>query len=199
MNRRSYFDDVAHEWDGWNDRENMGPRLSEGLRRLEVGPKEQIIDLGSGTGILLSHILELLDDDGRVVAVDFSSKMQEIAARKFDDSRVRFEQTDVTEIPVDDGSIDRVVCFSTWPHFTDPEAALRETWRTLKPGGLLHIWHLAGRETINEIHRGVGGEISEDLLVPAAELAALASSVGYAVETQKDEADHYLLSLRKPH
>ncbi len=198
MSRRAYFDEVAEKWDGWNDRENMGPRLREGLRNLEIGPGERIVDLGSGTGILLAHLLEVLGDEGRVIAVDFSPEMQRIAAQKIDDPRVCFERADATELPVDDGSVDRVLCFSTWPHFPDPEAVLREAQRALGPGGSLHIWHVAGRETINSIHRGVGGLIAEDLLVPAEELASLAAAVGFAVETAIDEPDRYLLSLRKP-
>jgi ubiquinone/menaquinone biosynthesis C-methylase UbiE len=197
MSRREYFDTVAQRWDGWNDRENMGPRLSEGLRRFELRPDEQIVDLGCGTGILLQHLLEVLGDEGRVVAVDFSSTMLELAARKIADSRVRFEQAEATALPVEDAAMDRVLCFSTWPHFPRPEEVLRELWRVLKPGGSLQIWHVAGRETINGIHQGVGGLIAEDLLLPVEELAEQARGVGFEVEAQIDEADEYLLSLRK--
>ena len=197
MSRRDYFDEVAHLWDGWNEREDMGLRLREGLRALGVGPDERIVDLGSGTGILTGHLLELLGEEGRIVAVDFSPRMHEIAARKIADPRVRFELAEAARLPLDDASVDRVLCFSTWPHFPDPVAVLEEAWRALKPGGPLHVWHLASRETINSIHRGVGGVIAEDLLAPASELARMGREAGFAVETQLDEPDRYLVSLAK--
>lgn len=197
MSRQDYFDSVAPKWDDWNGRENMDQRLLEGMKRFELRADERILDLGCGTGILLRHVLGELGEVGRVVAVDFSSRMLELAQRKISDDRVRFEQTDATNLPVEDGSMSRALCFSTWPHFSDPEAVLREIHRVLEPGGRLHIWHLASKETINSIHSGVGGLIGEDLLVPAEELVELGVSVGFRAETAIDTSDEYLVVLRK--
>lgn len=197
MSRQAYFDSVAPKWDNWNEREKMEPRLIAGLRRFELGADERILDLGCGTGILLQHVLVELGDGGRVIAVDFSEEMLQRARRKFTDGRVRFEQREATDLPVEDASIDRVLCFSTWPHFPDPEAVLREVERVLVPGGHLHIWHLASKEMINSIHSGVGGLLGEDLLVPATELVELGEKVGFVTEKALDESDEYLVVFRK--
>jgi ubiquinone/menaquinone biosynthesis C-methylase UbiE len=47
--------------------------------------------------------------------------------------------SDITAIPVEDGSFDAVMCTEVLEHVPDPVAALRELTRVLKPGGYLLI------------------------------------------------------------
>ena len=88
MGRREYFDQVSDHWDGWNRQEVMIPKLRSGLLSFGVQPSEHVLDLGCGTGMLLTVLLEHLDPDGSVIAVDFSPKMLEIARKKFLDRPV---------------------------------------------------------------------------------------------------------------
>jgi SAM-dependent methyltransferase len=46
---------------------------------------------------------------------------------------------DIHRMPVADGSFDCVVCTGTLEHVRDPWQAVREIFRVLKPGGLVHI------------------------------------------------------------
>ena len=51
------------------------------------------------------------------------------------------------DIPVEDASFDSAICTAVLEHLEEPEAALRETFRVLKPGGYAiysvpFIWHL---------------------------------------------------------
>jgi ubiquinone/menaquinone biosynthesis C-methylase UbiE len=197
MDRREYFDGVADKWDGWNARAEMEPVMRQGLRELGVGPEEHVLDLGCGTGIMLGMLLDVLGPRGRVTAVDFAPRMVEVARGKTLDTRVEFRVAEACALPVGDGTMDRCVCFSTWPHFPDPRAVLVEQHRVLKPGGLLHVWHVSGREKINAIHAGVGGVIGQDLLPPVRQLADVAGACGFSVVSLVDNPDRYLLTARR--
>ncbi|MBN1884413.1 MAG: class I SAM-dependent methyltransferase [Candidatus Krumholzibacteriota bacterium] len=194
--RRAYFDGIADRWDGWDDLDSPGFTLREGLRGFGVEAGERAVDLGCGTGNLTAAILALLGDAGRVVAVDFSPRMIALAAEKVRDGRASFLVADAAGLPLAGGSVDRIVCYSTWPHFTDHLAAARELARVLRPGGMLHVWHTSSRETINGIHVEAGGPVGADLLPPANELAAVVERAGFTV-TEAIDAERYLVSARR--
>jgi len=191
--RRAYFDDIADRWDGWDDLGALGRRLAAGLEELGVGADERVIDLGCGTGNLSAALLERLGPSGRVIAVDFSRRMLAAAAAKLRDARLTLLLADGVRLPLAGGSIDRIVCYSTWPHFTDHAAAAREHARVLRPGGMLHVWHGASRHVINGIHADAGGAVGGDVLPPAAELAATIAAAGFVV-TGEIDGDRYLVS-----
>ena len=197
MNRREFFDHLADQWDEFYETDRVLPLLKDGLRSFKVDPKEQVIDLGCGTGVLLGCLLEHLDQDGAVTAVDISGRMIEKAKAKHQDDRVRFLVADAARIPVPDASADRVLCFSAWPHFPDPDAVIRELLRILKPGGRLHVWHVDSRHKINDIHKHAHHSVSADMLEPAERLAERMRSAGMSVEDRRDDQDSYLVTARK--
>ena len=194
--RRAYFDDIADRWDGWDDLSALGRRLAEGLDQLGVGLDERVVDLGCGTGNLSAALLERLGAGGRVIAVDFSRRMLAVASEKLSDRRLSLLLADGAWLPLADASVDRIVCYSTWPHFTDHAAAAREHARVLRQGGMLHVWHTSSRETINGIHVEAGGPVGADLLPPANELAAVVERAGFTV-TEAIDAERYLVSARR--
>jgi ubiquinone/menaquinone biosynthesis C-methylase UbiE len=197
MNRREYFDHLSDHWDEFYETDRVRPLLKEGLRAFAVDPQEHVIDLGCGTGVLLGCLLDHLGPAGRVHAVDFSAKMIEKAKAKHNDRRVNFLTADARSIPVPDASIDRVICFSAWPHFPDPEPVIKELLRVLKPGGRLHIWHVDSREKINDIHKHAHQSVHHDVLEAADQLCDRMCQEGLVIEDQRDDQDAYLVTARK--
>jgi len=198
MNPRSaYFDAIADKWDGWDDMILLQRRMSAGLARFGLGPQETVLDIGCGTGNLTIALLAALGEAGKVVAVDISPRMIEVARAKVRDSRVTWHVESAEDLPLSEGAADRIMCFSIWPHLRNQDAVLGEFARVLRPRGHLHIWHLVSRQKINEIHTAAGEPINGDLLVPAAETAATLTAAGYQVETTIDDADQYLVTATK--
>jgi demethylmenaquinone methyltransferase/2-methoxy-6-polyprenyl-1,4-benzoquinol methylase len=193
-----FFDEIADKWDGWADLETLVPKLSQGLDDLLIQPEETIVDVGCGTGNLTRALLEKLSPDGRVVATDISSQMLKRARKKVLDTRVEWQLCDATRLPLDNESVDRIICFSVWPHVDDPNAAIEEFKRVLRPTGSLHVWHLSSRAAVNAIHAGAGDAVANDLLVPAAQTAQLFEKHGLAPYEVMDDEERYLVSARMP-
>ncbi len=196
--KASYFDDLAGSWDGWHDLPSVAAALAAGLEELGVGRDERVLDVGCGTGNLTAALLQRLSPTGRVIAVDISPRMVATARAKIRDPRVGWQVAGVEALPLPRGSCDRAICLAVWPHVDDRAAATAELARVLRSGGALHIWHLAGREEINRIHRSASGPISADLLPPAGETAALLERFGFAVVAALDDAQRYLVSAVAP-
>ncbi|NIR51735.1 geranylgeranyl reductase family protein [candidate division KSB1 bacterium] len=101
----------------------------------EVIPKHAVIlDAGAGTGESTRTVLRLAKPR-RIVGIDVSSGMLNVAREKLLDPRVELRKADMRRLPFADSSFDAVV--STWAIETlsDPKAAVREFLRVIKEDG----------------------------------------------------------------
>jgi len=110
----------------------------EGLIEDRKASYPVIVDVGCGWG----RSLELLHQrfaPQRIVAVDIDPAMLDIASARVADGdfEVDFIQTENSRLPFDDKTVDLVFCHQTFHHLVDQNAAIREFYRVLKPGGLL--------------------------------------------------------------
>ncbi|SDS31888.1 class I SAM-dependent methyltransferase [Actinopolymorpha singaporensis] len=96
-----------------------------------------VVDLGAGTG----KLTRALRAPGRtVLAVEPSAGMREQFSQVLPDVPV-MEGTGES-IPLPDSSVDSLVCAQAW-HWVDPELAVPEVARVLRPGGRLGlVWNL---------------------------------------------------------
>ncbi len=196
--RVAFFDGIAELWDGWEDLPSLSGRLAAAFLDLGLGPDERVADVGCGTGNLTSALLAHLSPRGRVLAVDISPRMVEVARGKIEDERVTWLVGDVTDCERLPAGLDRVLCFSVWPHLDDPVAAARRLFVALRPGGALHVWHLASRDKINEIHRGAGAAVRDDVLAPGEQTAEALRAAGFHVSEVIDDESRYLVTGLRP-
>ena len=196
MDRRMYFDDLSARWDSFTDSARVQGVLAEVLRAYRLRPDEHVLDLGCGTGNLTHVLCASLGTAAHITAVDLAPAMITTAQGRLADPRVRWLVADAASLPLPGRSVDRVICFSAWPHFPEPDRVAKELGRVLRTGGHLHLLHIDGKDKINAIHAGVGGAIGQDLLPPATDVGLLLRRAGYDVLEEVDTPDAYRVSGR---
>lgn len=108
---------------------------------LAAAPGERIVDVGCGPGFLSAELRQEVGPTGSVVGVDSSPAMLALAARRCRGlGNVTLHQGDATSVPVADASFDGAVCVQVLEYVPDTLAALRELYRTLRPGGRVVVW-----------------------------------------------------------
>ncbi|MBD1910013.1 MULTISPECIES: methyltransferase domain-containing protein [unclassified Leptolyngbya] len=105
----------------------------------QIEPQESVLDVACGTGEFERRVLKK-NPDHIILGVDFSENMLALARKKCQDYRnVRFEAASATAIPAPAQAYDVVVCANAFHYFEQPEQALQEMGRVLKPEGRLVI------------------------------------------------------------
>jgi len=137
---RQMFDQVAARYDARNrlfsvDRDRAWRRRA--ARRAGLRAGQTALDLCTGTGRLAHELLAFTGPSGRVIGVDFSPGMLEMARRR--EPRVEFRLGDVTRLSEADASVDAVTIGFGLRNLVDRDAALGEMFRVLRPGGRLVI------------------------------------------------------------
>lgn len=196
MDRVDFFNEHASRWDDL-EVEDIGLRLARVVSMSKVQEGERVLDVGTGTGVLLSHILRMIGSHGSIVAVDISSEMITAARAKDFPENVEFLQSDIQETGLPDNSFDRVICNAAFPHFTDKTRALSEMIRVLRPSGTLVISHPIGREAVNRLHRDVSPVVAEDRVPTADKMRGMLADAGLVSVYVLDEPNFYLASASK--
>jgi len=187
----SFFDSLAGTWDEKNPVDPV--RLARILREAGVETGQAVLDVGTGTGRLVPHLLRSVGPRGAVVAVDPSPGMLTVARGRHSALNLLFLQARAEKLPLPGEVFDRAICYSVFPHFVEVGQALAEIRRVLRPGGAVLVAHSEGRGAINRHHRHIDPAVSAHRLPPAAEVAGLMESVGLNPVLRVDEEDLYLV------
>jgi demethylmenaquinone methyltransferase/2-methoxy-6-polyprenyl-1,4-benzoquinol methylase len=98
-------------------------------------PGTRLLDLGSGTGDLAREAL-FQQPKTRVVAADFTLEMMRVGQRN---GSLPWSAADALNLPFGDQIFDAVVSGFLMRNVGDVQQALKEQYRTLKPGGRIVI------------------------------------------------------------
>lgn len=112
--------------------------LQFALAEIPKGFSGRLLEVPVGTGVLTVPMYRNLKK-ADVTCLDYSAEMMATAqkrAAKLGLSHVRFLRGDVGALPFKDNSFDIVLSLNGFHAFPDKEAAYRETFRVLKPGGI---------------------------------------------------------------
>lgn len=109
--------------------------------RLAPQPGETAVDVGSGTGDTVIRLAGAVGGRGRAMGVEPNPALRAVAADRADAAGVPAEFVDgaADALPLADGSVDLLTCERVLQHLDDPDAAVREFARVLKPSGRVVI------------------------------------------------------------
>jgi ubiquinone/menaquinone biosynthesis C-methylase UbiE len=136
---RSFFEATATEWDTMR-LTYYDERVIETLAdAIAVDDTQTVLDVGTGTGFIAAGLSSRAH---RVIAIDNSPAMLEVARANLahlDIDNVEVDEGDLTQLPLDDGSVDAAVANMVLHHAEDPAGMLAEMTRVVRPGGWVAI------------------------------------------------------------
>jgi ubiquinone/menaquinone biosynthesis C-methylase UbiE len=133
---QEFFSSSAGQWDRMRE-ELFGDRVHLSTLAALADADWVLGDLGCGTGQVSVAMAPFVR---RVIAVDASAAMLQAAKRRMSGlENVELRRGELEALPIDDHRLDVAVLMLVLHHVPEPEKAIAEVARTLKPGGRIII------------------------------------------------------------
>lgn len=150
-----------------------------------------VLEIGCGTGLNTEH---LATHAAKVTAIDLSSGMLAVAARKFATAHVELLQADLRAgLPGGANTYDTVIEALVLEHVEDLTPVFAETFRVLRPGGVMLACELHPyRQLLGKQARfGIGGT---EVTIKAyrhsiSDFANAATDAGFRISQMEEDAD----------
>lgn len=144
-----FFSSAAGKWD--HLRTELFGNRADLLGLLGLLDETWVVgDLGCGTGQLTESLAPFV---ARVIAVDDSSAMLSAARKRLGDvANVEVRSGRLERLPIEDGSLDAALLFLVMHYIPEPDVALAEAARTLKPGGRLVVVDMMPHDREDLLH-----------------------------------------------
>lgn len=107
------------------------------MKAMALAPGEAVLDVGAGNGIMVREILEQVGPSGSASGLDAATPMVAMARELCPGGN--FIQGDATQLPYEDATFDVVTAAQLVCFLPDPNRALQEMHRVLRPGGRIVI------------------------------------------------------------
>ncbi len=192
MNQVEFFNSIAEKWDSTTRVDEK--RINKLLSQISIKNGESILDIGTGTGVLIPFYKHL-NRDGELTGVDISQGMLNMAKRKFGQlNNVNFKLLDVEKDSIKK-KYDKVVLYSMFPHLNNKTETIKKLVNeNLKENGKLLIAHSDSREFLNNLHSNADESVSEDRLIEVNKQKEIFESVNLNVtKAYEDDEIYYIV------
>lgn len=180
----------------------LTPCLSSFLEKLvpefELKIGQKVLDVGTGTGLLIPYLSKAVGPEGKVTAIDYSEKMVQICKKKhLHLKNVVVKVANIEKYTLKLKSVDVVICFGVFPHFVNKENVLKNINNLLKIQGKIVIAHALSSGELKSHHKKVSTHVAHDMLPPKIEMIKLLEHTGFTKISIKDEPGCYLCIAHK--
>jgi ubiquinone/menaquinone biosynthesis C-methylase UbiE len=184
---------MASKWDDRYCTRELLSFLDEFVPKFGLRLGQKILDMGTGTGILIPFLLKAIGPSGSITAIDYAEKMVIRCGEKFSHlSNVLILKQDVENLDLNPNSFDAVTCFGLFPHIENKEKALHNLNRVLKPGGKLIIAHALSSLEIKNHHHKAPRIVLNDVLPEESDMKKILVKSGFNEITIEDKPGYYL-------
>ncbi len=163
----------------------MSKRTQRTIGLLDIRPGMSVLDAGCGPGRLTIPLAHMAGAEGEVTAMDLQEGMLRQVkdrARLSNLNNIRFLLAGIGEGKLEHDRFDRAVLITVLGEIPGREAALRELFDALRPGGILLV-----EETIRDPHYQTRSTVTR-----------LAGAAGFIEKEFSGNFFTYTLTLEKP-
>ncbi len=192
---RTFFNELAAHWQSKTSQES----LLDIIAHLGVLADDTVLDIGAGTGCLSHALTRVVQEPGRIVAVDVSDNMLRQARHNLHSRSVLFLCSDACHLAFPQTVFDKIICYSSFPHFMRPLCVLREFYRILKPGGNVLIVHNCCSRKLNHYHAKLNHVVMFDKLPKSEMLEEMFRVSGFVDVKRVERPDLYWVEALKEH
>jgi SAM-dependent methyltransferase len=137
--------------------EGVPERLGKIVAQGSIIKKDVVLDVGSGTGILIPLIRKY--NPSQIYACDLSEKMLEQLNKNCPE--VDTIRGDIKDLALPTSTVDVVFINACYPNIVDKETAFKNIARMIKPGGRMVISHPLGKAFVKILKRNAPYPLDE--------------------------------------
>ena len=191
--RKEFFNEMANKWDDRYCTSELLSFLDKFVPKFGLEHGQKILDVGTGTGILIPFLLKTIGPSGSITAIDYAEKMVIKCREKYSHlPNIIIEKQDVENMDLPSESFDAITCFGLFPHLENKEEALYRMNRVLKPGGKLIVAHALSSLEIKNHHHKASSIVIKDVLPEELDMKHLLIKSGFTGISIEDEPGCYL-------